>query len=920
MATLSSELIKADQNLTGATIRLDGILFDITIECSSEDAAHSLLEGLQMSVADAREQTVNTLERTSPTLWKYHGVIGLYRNMGHLAITIQSEEASEVGFLELTKEISEHLDITAVVHSNKRQHKIGTEVGVPSLSIAYTISVDFEEVQQRRSAPFSRLDELPDKTEVQRLSAIDLFHTGTTLAERFEETGSMVDISNAIESLQSAVALLPEDHPLMPSSLANLGMALARRFERAGDLTDITAAIQHFQKSVELGADGHADMPSRLTNLGNSFLRRFERIGDLADISAAIEHFQNAVELTPEGDADMPSRLNDLGNMFLRRFRSVELAPDGHAGLSSWLSNLGRLFLMRFMETKRVGDCQAASLYYCFAATQNTGSPAVRHEAAQRWAYCAFSLENYAEALRAYGVAIELLPLMSNLGQRIHTRHARLLGPSDLTRQAVAVALITGSNNNALEWFERSRCLIWTQINQLRTPIDLLQQRNPRLAQRFLALSTALESSGTTQQFAAEDHVLSQLKRAQEWEQLLTEIRGLANFKDFLRPPQASNILSELPNDGPIVLINLSRTSCDALALIHGLDDPIHIRLNNFTYEDAELLRNQLWYHLTHEKFCIRDSDDRSDGIASRPDTGLRHILRELWNGIVWPIFQGLGYSSTPAHRKRIWWCVTGPLAFLPIHAAGVYDPNAHVSGPCASDFAVSSYIPNVTTLLEKLIDNEFERPETKILLLSQPNALPHAPIPGTITETQAVLRRMKEADIQAVLLEDEEGTKNRVTEALRSHGWVHIASHASQHPTDPLKSGFYFHNGQLELLEIIRQRLPSAEFAYLSACQTSVGDENLSDEVVHLAAGMLAAGYQGVVATMWSIKDQYAPEVAENFYGYLLQDMKDRGIHRLDSRRAAYALDDATRKIRAKLGDSEHSLLTWVPYIHLGL
>ena len=46
------------------------------------------------------------------------------------------------------------------------------------------------------------------------------------------------------------------------------------------------------------------------------------------------------------------------------------------------------------------------------------------------------------------------------------------------------------------------------------------------------------------------------------------------------------------------------------------------------------------------------------------------------------------------------------------------------------------------------------------------------------------------------------------------------------------------------------------ADLALLSACQTSAGDEKLSEEVIHLAAGMLAAGYRGAVATMWSIRD----------------------------------------------------------------
>jgi len=38
----------------------------------------------------------------------------------------------------------------------------------------------------------------------------------------------------------------------------------------------------------------------------------------------------------------------------------------------------------------------------------------------------------------------------------------------------------------------------------------------------------------------------------------------------------------------------------------------------------------------------------------------------------------------------------------------------------------------------------------------------------------------------------------------------------------------------------------------------------------------MLAAGYRGVVATMWSIGDRYGPEIAEDFYSNLIADDKN--------------------------------------------
>ena len=114
-------------------------------------------------------------------------------------------------------------------------------------------------------------------------------------------------------------------------------------------------------------------------------------------------------------------------------------------------------------------------------------------------------------------------------------------------------------------------------------------------------------------------------------------------------------------------------------------------------------------------------------------------------------------------------------------------------------------------------------------------------------------------------------------------------------------------------------KKLVGADLAFLSACQTSTGDEKLSEEAVHLAAGMLAAGYRGVVATMWSINDRYAPGVSEDFYANLINGAED-----LNSENVACALHHATLKLRQRLADLkldlESSLLVWVPYVHFGL
>ena len=86
------------------------------------------------------------------------------------------------------------------------------------------------------------------------------------------------------------------------------------RFEWTGDLADIENAIYNNQRAVELTPPGHADLPARLRNLGNSFESRFEHTGDLAGIENAISNTQRAVELTPLGHSNLSACLNNLGN------------------------------------------------------------------------------------------------------------------------------------------------------------------------------------------------------------------------------------------------------------------------------------------------------------------------------------------------------------------------------------------------------------------------------------------------------------------------------------------------------------------------------------------------------------------------------------------------------------------------------
>jgi len=277
---------------------------------------------------------------------------------------------------------------------------------------------------------------------------------------------------------------------------------------------------------------------------------------------------------------------------------------------------------------------------------------------------------------------------------------------------------------------------------------------------------------------------------------------------------------------------------------------------------------------------------------------------------------------NSPVQLPRIWWCPTGPLAFLPIHAAGIYIQGRSVPRECLSDFAVSSYIPTVNALLRTSdSDSVQERGDspTQLLIVSQPNTPGQTPIPYAASEAMKISMQLEKRQISSITLNDERGTVECVSDAMDTISCIHLACHGCQHNTSPLNSSIFLYDGSIKLADIMKKNLTNADFAFLSACQTSTGDENLPEEVVHLAAGMLAAGYRSVVGTMWSIFDKHGPDLAEIFYERLPVVATNEGS-KIDSTGAARALHHATQQLREKISDSPESLLAWVPYIHIGI
>jgi hypothetical protein len=103
--------------------------------------------------------------------------------------------------------------------------------------------------------------------------------------------------------------------------------------------------------------------------------------------------------------------------------------------------------------------------------------------------------------------------------------------------------------------------------------------------------------------------------------------------------------------DGSVIVLNIATDRCDALALVPGLDDIIHIPLQNITPARVTELQDDLKNFLYSsgsrsrgERAAMRVIEETDDQICER-------ILAELWDNLVYPVLSSLGFSVRISRR-----------------------------------------------------------------------------------------------------------------------------------------------------------------------------------------------------------------------------------------------------------------------------
>src|SRR5437867_3403872 len=111
--------------------------------------------------------------------------------------------------------------------------------------------------------------------------------------------------------------------------------------------------------------------------------------------------------------------------------------------------------------------------------------------------------------------------------------------------------------------------------------------------------------------------------------------------------------------------------------------------------------------------------------------------------------------------------------------------------------------------------------------------------------------------------------TKECLTREIQTAGIIHIASHATFRPDNPMFSSLQLHDAAINFFDIYSLRT-SASLVTLSGCGTGLSNVVAGDELLGLIRGFLYAGATSVVLSLWDVNDRTTADFMHSFYSYL--------------------------------------------------
>ena len=736
---------------------------------------------------------------------------------------------------------------------------------------------------------------------------------------RFEDYNLSENLEEANSNISRLVGLSSSQSPAKPGMLLSETYHVRETYSTTG----MQQRIQILEEMLSKIPPGTEHYRQCLSGLANWYESKFRRTKDTSDLKQSIKYSQISLDATHASDLRRFKPLISLHNILFLAFKEtreitylnksiticydileLKTSQQYHFRIARGLVH--SLCIREKFLGRKEDLLEAIRLISVFIDHQHTQVPD-RFRLSCLWAILARSI-SHSTTLTAYTNAMSFMQKSLSFAPTVSVQHTRLVAMGEdcqtMPLDYASYQINLGQFEEAVETLEQGRALLWSEMRGFRTPVALEDSLS---AKRFSEINQELEvitmSATPSGRPEIEDGVaqdgsdpfgrllVKQKKLLEERDTLISQIQSRPGLEGFMRAPSFTTLRSAASR-GPVILINHCEWSSDIVIIFHK-SLPCSIPTTDDFFSRANKLRDKL----VEARKRGLDSCEYQDALCS--------VLKGLYELVGEPVIKRLRVLGVP-EQSRIWWCPTSVFCSLPLHAMG---PISH-SDRYFSDLYIPSYTPSLSALIESRKTSQNVPGKPSLLLV----ALPEDDLPGVNGEIK-VIRKLEEW-VTVMGLVSSEATPTSVVNGIRGSRLVHFACHGVLAAGKPFEASFKLHgDSRLTLLEIVRSRLPDAEFAFLSCCHTAeITEESVADEGLHLTAAMQYCGFRSVVGTMWEMADTDGTDLTKNFYKSLFSS-QDSGVPYYE--RSAGALRDAVQRLRGKRGIT---LERWVNFVHYGV
>jgi CHAT domain-containing protein len=639
------------------------------------------------------------------------------------------------------------------------------------------------------------------------------------------------------ENIEHAIALCEEilevaTHETMPEhwalTMVNLGN-LYRDRTRGDKADNLERAIGFYEQVLEvLSLDVVPfDWALAKRNLANAYAHRI--YGDRTkNLEQALQAYEDALKVTtPES---MP----------------IEWAKTMHDSATTYRA--------RICGNRVENRDRAINGYQRVLEVMTMQAMPDGHRMTQRaLAAMLFEEGRWEEAATAFHGALSASELLYWAAATPEARQAELAEVDDIPPRLAYSLAKTGSVVEAAVAMERGRARSMAEILALdEASLDGVQPEDKEQFEQIRERIRELQSEArlSKRNAAPRNFIALSTQLREAYDRLEKKIGCIRAYRPGFLPETSFEVLRDAAAQSPLVYLLATRVG----GLILVLEGSGQVGVTWAPQLTTEALDGRLTHYFERYR---RQHLDREAWLKE-----LDSLLRWLWDAVMGPMVAAL---SSQCEAVLI---PAGVLGLLPLHAAWTEDPRTPTGRRYACDGITFRYAPSARALQSALKRAPGGVQDT-IFAVDEPTPVRAMPLPSSTSEITAATSHFPPAP-QSKVLAHREATRQSVLNVLAQYSVLHFSCHGSPDFAEPLNGGLVMANDEvLTLRDFLEIRLPRARLAVLSACATAIVGTKLPDEVLSLPSGLLQAGVEGVVASLWFVSDCSTMMLMTRFYEF---------------------------------------------------